>query len=146
MLKKYFDVCGLGALLFISMSSHAQAVPAQAQGVQASGQPVQAPSHPVPALSTPVSRVPTNFTPRGPLPSAGTIIGSLEGTLAFCTSANPQGAASYDAFDQLITNGQSASAMAELRNSDSYERAYRQITKQLRALSPAEAVAECKPH
>jgi len=138
MLKKYFVVCGLGAFLFTSMLSHARAVPSTQN-------PVPTPSNRVLGTSHPV-KGPLGFAPAPAIPSAGTIIGSLEGTLAFCTSVNPQGAAGYNLIDQLITNGQSAGAVAQVRSSNAYEIAYGQITKQLRAYPRARAIAECKPH
>ena len=138
MLKKYFVVCGLGAFLFTSMSSHAKAVPATEN-------PVPAPTHRVLGTSHPVQG-PLGFAPGPAIPSVGTIIGSLEGTLAFCTSVNPQGAAGYNLIDQLITNGQSAGAVAQVRSSNAYEIAYIQITNQLRSYPRSKAIAECKPH
>ena len=44
----------------------------------------------------------------------------------------------------LVTAGHSEELVAEIRESDDYKEALDQISKQLRALSPKEALATCK--
>jgi hypothetical protein len=43
--------------------------------------------------------------------------------------------------DQLFTVGQTAKAIAQVRNSGAYEAAYQQVTNELKALSANEALA-----
>jgi hypothetical protein len=78
--------------------------------------------------------------------SAGTMLGSLEGAFNFCSKVNPQAAPKYKLFDQLLTNGESAKAIAQVRNSDAYEDAYQQISRKLKALPAREALAVCSVH
>jgi len=78
--------------------------------------------------------------------SAGTVLGVLEGTLNFCIKVTPQSASKYKALGQLLINGQSAKAIALVRNSDAYEKSFAQITKQLGALSTTQALAACNTH
>jgi hypothetical protein len=78
--------------------------------------------------------------------SGGDILGLVEGVLHFCNKVNPNSASSYKAVDQLFTIGQSAKAIARVRNSDAYEGAYQQVTKELKALPASEALATRNAH
>ena len=77
-------------------------------------------------------------------PTAGQLLGMLDGTVNFCAKINPKSAAKYKDLSQLVTTGHSEELVAEIRESNDYKEALDQISKQLGALSPKEALATCK--
>jgi hypothetical protein len=89
---------------------------------------------------------PAKTAPASATSSDGQLLGMIEGVVHFCDHANSRSASSYKLVDQLFTSGQSAKALAHVRNADPYESAFAQIDKQLKALPAQEALAVCNAH
>lgn len=79
-------------------------------------------------------------------PSAGSTLGTVEGVISFCTKIDAQSVASYKRADELMIDGQSHKAIWDVRYSEAYENAYGQVVKELKSLSPKDALATCKAH
>ena len=79
-------------------------------------------------------------------PSGGSILGTVEGVISFCTKMDAQSVSSYKRVDELMIDGQSSKAIWQLRDSDAYEKAYGQVVKDLKGLSSKDALATCKAH
>jgi hypothetical protein len=77
-------------------------------------------------------------------PTFAELLGTLDGTVNFCTKVNPKSAAKYREMVQLVTNGHSDELIAEIREGKEYKGTVDQISKKLGALSPKEASATCK--
>jgi hypothetical protein len=80
------------------------------------------------------------------LPNDGAFLGTVEGALSSCSKIKAQALPSYRQLDLLLTSGQSANAIAQVRNSHAYESAYQQVIKSLKALPANEASAACSGH
>ena len=78
--------------------------------------------------------------------SDGTVLGVLDGVVSFCAKVSPGSASTYRELSQFITNGQSAQAVTQVRDSDLYQKAYQQVGKDLKTLSANDAVAACNAH
>jgi hypothetical protein len=77
-------------------------------------------------------------------PTAASLLGTIDGTVNFCTKVNPKSAAKFKEMGQLITNGQSDEAIAQIRDSKEYKDTLDQTSKKLAALSTKEAAETCK--
>lgn len=84
----------------------------------------------------------TNTTTLG----AGSILGTLEGAISFCTKIDAQSVPVYRHLDEVLIDGQSSKAIWQVRYSPAYEDAYGQTTKTLKALSHDQALATCRAH
>ncbi len=85
-------------------------------------------------------------TPAPANPGDGTLLGTLEGAISFCTKGNPNALPSYKQVDRFLTETQGAKAIAQIRTTDSYEDAYEQVVKLLKGLTAKEAAAACSGH
>jgi hypothetical protein len=74
------------------------------------------------------------------------MLGQLEGALSFCGKVSPGSASTYSELSQFITNSQSAQAVSQVRGTNTYQKAYQQVNKQLQALPANGAVAACNAH
>jgi hypothetical protein len=88
----------------------------------------------------------TQKTPSTSTSSDGTVLGVLDGVVSFCAKVSPGSASTYRELSQFITNGQSAQAVTQVRDSDLYQKAYQQVGKDLKTLSANDAVAACNAH
>ena len=79
-----------------------------------------------------------------PAPLNARALGRLEGMLNFCSKVNPESADKYKEMTKLLTKGQTAEAVAEMRNSQEYKDSVDEINKNLGALSNKDALATCK--
>ena len=130
MVKTCFIVIALGAFLLLPVASLAQKGSSNANTGSSLG------------LKTSGGHV---STPQNSPATGGAVLGLVEGVLSFCQKIH-QPAAGYQQIDQLFTSGQSGSALAQVRDGDSYESAFRQITKQLQGLPANQASAVCTTH
>ena len=79
-------------------------------------------------------------------PSGGSILGTVEGVISFCTKIDASSVSSYKKVDEFMIDGQSSKAIWQIRDSEAYESAYGQVTKTLKALPHNQALATCKAH
>ena|SRR5215469_9718641 len=78
--------------------------------------------------------------------AAGSLLGLVEGVNSFCQKIDSQSASSYRQLDEVLIDGQSSKAIAQVRNSDAYHQAYGQVVEKLKELSSKNALAVCKAH
>jgi len=91
-------------------------------------------------LST-VLAVPQIFGDELPPPAA---LAQLESLLDSCSEANPQSAPDYKKQRERLVQGVSDKDLAEVRASDEYKGAYKEISDRFEKASKAEAVKTCK--
>ena len=98
-------------------------------------------------LSTlPPAQATTPSTPNTTPAGAGTILGTLEGAISFCTKIDAQSVPLYKHIDEVFIDGQSSKEIWQVRYSDAYETAYGKTTKILKALTHDQALSTCKAH
>ena len=91
-------------------------------------------------LSTALA-VPQIFAAELPPPAA---LGQMESVLDSCSKANPQSAADYKKQRERLVQGVSEKDLAEVRASDEYKGAYKEISDRFEKESKEEAVKACK--
>lgn len=91
-------------------------------------------------LST-VLAVPQVFAAELPAPAA---LGQVESLLDSCSKANPESAPDYKKQRERLVQGVSDKDLAELRASDDYKGAYKEISDRFEKVSNDEAVNACK--
>ena len=91
-------------------------------------------------LSTALA-VPQIFAAQLPAPAA---LGQMESVLDSCSKANPQSAAEYKKQRERLVQGVSEKDLAEVRASDEYKGAYKEISDRFEKESKEEAVKACK--
>src|ERR1700758_2500665 len=91
-------------------------------------------------LSTALA-VPQVFAAELPAPAA---LGQVESLLDSCSKANPQSAPDYKKQHERLVQGVPDKDLAEVRASDEYNGAYKEISDRFEKASKAEAVKTCK--
>ena len=77
------------------------------------------------------------------LPFPAKALGQIEGTLNFCSQANPKSAAKYKEWGKLLVGNASEKDLANARNSSDYKDSYNWIDGELRKAPKADAVKAC---
>jgi hypothetical protein len=85
--------------------------------------------------------VPQVFAAELPAPAA---LGQVESLLDSCSKANPQSAPDYKKQRERLVQGVSDKDLAQLRASDDYKGAYKEITDRFEKASKDDAVKACK--
>jgi hypothetical protein len=81
------------------------------------------------------------FAAELPPPAA---LGQMESLLGSCSKANPQSAPDYKKQREWLLQGVSDKDLAEIRASDEYKGAYKEISDRFEKASKAEAAKTCK--
>ena len=72
------------------------------------------------------------------------MLGQMESVLDSCSKANPAAAADYKKQHERLVQGVPDQDLAELRASDAYKNAYREISERFEKASKADAAKTCK--
>src|SRR5271169_2178552 len=70
-------------------------------------------------------------------------LGQIEGTLKFCTDANPKAEAKYKEFGKMLVKEATEEELKKARASSEYKEAYDSITEQLGKVPKDKAVESC---
>ena len=70
-------------------------------------------------------------------------LGQVEGTLNFCSEANPKAKAKYDEWAKLFVNEATEDELKEIRDSSEYKDAYDSITAELAKVPKDKALEAC---
>ena len=84
---------------------------------------------------------PQVFAAESPAPA---MLGQMESVLDSCSKANPASAADYKKQREWLVQGVSEKDLTEVRASDEYKGAYKEISDRFEKASKAEAVKTCK--
>jgi hypothetical protein len=70
-------------------------------------------------------------------------LGVLEGTVAFCTEANPASSSKYHETAKRVVNGVQEKHLAERRDTEEYKSAYESVSAALGELSKEQVKTAC---
>jgi hypothetical protein len=70
-------------------------------------------------------------------------LGQIEGTLKFCSDANPKAEAKYKEFGKMLVKDATEEELKKVRDSGEYKEAYDTITERLGKVPKDKAVGAC---